>query len=229
MPEQSLWRWQGGAIKLRRPGHRLSARIFVFSLTALLVTVGTVMIYKVISPVNITWLQLLFASLFALTFTWISFSCASACLGFLLILTREEKNPRLSPFEKMGRTALVMPLYNEEPSTVFDTLARIAQGLVRAGAGKSFDVFILSDTRKDDTAKVELMFFEALRHLLGKNMAVYYRRRGDNHHRKAGNIADFVIRWGGAYDHMVVLDADSDMNQAGNAVVLMASAGLNCL
>ncbi len=209
---QSLDRWEGGAKKLRRPGHRLQARIFVFSLTALLVSVGTVMIYKVISPVNVTWLQLLFASLFALTFTWISFSCASACLGFLLILCREEKRPRLAPLELMGRTALVMPLYNEEPATVFDTLARIAQGLIRAKVGHNFDIFILSDTRKEETAKAELMFFDALCHLLGKNMAVFYRRRSDNHHRKAGNIADFVTRWGAAYDHMVVLDADSDMS-----------------
>ena len=27
--------------------------------------------------------------------------------------------------------------------------------------------------------------------------------------RTAGNIADFVTRWGAAYDHMIVLDADS--------------------
>lgn len=212
MPEQSLRQWPGGARKLQRPGHRLRARLFVFSLTILLVSVGTVMIYKVISPVNVTWLQLLFASLFALTFSWISFSCASACLGFLLILCRDEKKPRLAPLDKMGRTALVMPLYNEEPTAVFDTLAHIAQGLVRAKAGHSFDIFILSDTRNDDTAKVELIFFDALRHLLGEHMAIYYRRRSDNHHRKAGNIADFVIRWGGAYDHMVILDADSDMS-----------------
>ena len=212
MPVQSLVRWHGGAKKLLRPGRRFQARLFVFSVTALLVTLGTVMIYKVISPVNITWLQLLFASLFALTFTWISFSCASACLGFLLILCRAEKHPRLAPLEKMGRTALVMPLYNEEPAAIFDRLAKIAQGLIRQKAGESFDIFILSDTRKDDTAKTELMFFEALRHILGTNMAIYYRRRSDNHHRKAGNIADFVTRWGGAYDHMIVLDADSDMS-----------------
>jgi membrane glycosyltransferase len=40
---------------------------------------------------------------------------------------------------------------------------------------------------------------------------VYYRHRRRNTSRKAGNIADFVTRWGGAYEHMVVLDADSLM------------------
>ena len=51
---------------------------------------------------------------------------------------------------------------------------------------------------------------------------VYYRRRDNNHHRKAGNIADFVTRWGGAYDHMIVLDADSDMSAA--AMITLARA-----
>ena len=43
---------------------------------------------------------------------------------------------------------------------------------------------------------------------LDGRIAVYYRRRLDNYHRKAGNIADFVSRWGAGYDHMLVLDAD---------------------
>ena len=49
---------------------------------------------------------------------------------------------------------------------------------------------------------------------------IFYRRRANNHHRKAGNIADFVTRWGGAYDHMIVLDADSDMS--GEALITLA-------
>ncbi len=40
-------------------------------------------------------------------------------------------------------------------------------------------------------------------------MPVWYRRRWKNVARKSGNIEDFVSRWGGRYDHMIVLDADS--------------------
>ena len=40
-------------------------------------------------------------------------------------------------------------------------------------------------------------------------MPVWYRRRWQNIARKAGNLEDFVTRWGGRYDHMIVLDADS--------------------
>jgi membrane glycosyltransferase len=40
---------------------------------------------------------------------------------------------------------------------------------------------------------------------------VFYRRRLDNEGRKAGNIADWVRRFGAAYPHFVILDADSVM------------------
>jgi len=212
MPAQDLRRWPGGSKRLRRPGHRIAPRLFVFGLTALLVIIGTVMIYDVISTVNVTGLQLVFAGLFALTFIWISFACASACLGFLLMLKRNHKIPALAPMAAVGRTALIMPLYNEDPLPVFDTLTRMATGLIENHAGKAFDIFVLSDTRNDGVATRERHCFEAMRLHLGDSLQVYYRRRADNHHRKAGNIADFVTRWGGAYDHMLVLDADSDMS-----------------
>jgi len=82
MPEQSLRRWKGGALPVRSGKRVVAARVFVFGLSAILTAAGTYGMYQVISPVKVTWLQMIFATLFALTFTWISFSCASACYGF---------------------------------------------------------------------------------------------------------------------------------------------------
>ncbi len=62
----------------------------------------------------------------------------------------------------------------------------------------------------------------ALRDRLRGKAAVYYRHRAKNTNRKAGNIADFVTRWGGAYPQMVVLDADSLMTA--HSVVNLAAA-----
>src|SRR5690606_5699375 len=42
-------------------------------------------------------------------------------------------------------------------------------------------------------------------------MPVWYRRRHANTGRKAGNVQDFVCRWGARYEAMIVLDADSVM------------------
>ena len=49
---------------------------------------------------------------------------------------------------------------------------------------------------------------------------VFYRRRLDRSERKAGNIAEFVRRWGAQYECMIVLDADSVMT--GTALVTLA-------
>ena len=40
---------------------------------------------------------------------------------------------------------------------------------------------------------------------------IYYRRRYKNAERKAGNIAEWVTGYGGDYECMIVLDADSLM------------------
>ena len=56
------------------------------------------------------------------------------------------------------------------------------------------------------------MAVDRLRRALTDIMPVRYRRRWHNTGRKVGNLEDFVKRWGGNYDYMIVLDADSLMS-----------------
>ena len=222
MPEQSFSVWRGGAVRRAADRRTVLARAFVFGLTALITGLGTYEMYQVISPVNVTWLQVLFATLFAATFTWISFSCASTCLGFMLLLRGGHRPLRLAGDAHLGRTALLMPVYNEDPARVFASLETMARNLIALGAAEHFDLFILSDSRNPQVAQQEDRAFLDLRRKLLPQIGVYYRRRTENRHRKAGNIADFVTRWGGAYDHMIVLDADSTMS--GETLVTLARA-----
>ncbi len=87
MPEQTFAVWQPADPVAGEPPKPSAAvhlaRIFVFGLAGLLTAAGTYGMYEVISPVDVTWLQVVFAALFALTFTWISFACASAIVGFV--------------------------------------------------------------------------------------------------------------------------------------------------
>ena len=168
------------------------ARLFVFGASALITAFGTWKMYEVISPVNVTVLQVLFASFFALTFAWIAFSCASAILGFFVLLRGKAKLPPLADMAEMGRTALLMPVYNEDPERVFTALSRMGLALRREGVARHFDIFVLSDTRKEPIAAAEREAFAWLKRQLSPAVKVYYRRREHNHHRKAGNIADFV-------------------------------------
>ncbi len=213
MPAQSLTR-QASAPAMPAPGpdaSTLRARIFVFGLTLALTAFGTEEIIAVVSPAGATWLQVVFAALFAVTFAWIAFPAASATLGFWRLATQGAADAATVPHGPLGRNALVMPVYNENPTAVFAALAAMAGDLVCSRLGSAFDIVILSDTRDHDIAEAEMAAARRLGSMMAGRMAVYYRRRADNRHRKAGNIADFVARWGGRYDHMVVLDADSTM------------------
>lgn len=222
MPVQDLKSWPGKTASVGNGPDVTLARIFVFGACVLITAFGTWKMYAVISPVNVTVLQVLFASFFALTFAWISFSCASAILGFLVLMRGKLPEPRLADVPSIGRTALLMPVYNEDPERVFAALSRMGLALRREGVARHFDIFVLSDTRKESIASAEREAFGRLNRHLSPALRVHYRRREQNHHRKAGNIADFVQRWGGAYDHMIVLDADSDMSAC--AMITLARA-----
>ena len=62
----------------------------------------------------------------------------------------------------------------------------------------------------------------ALRGRLGPQARIYYRHREKNTAARPAISRDFVTRWGGAYEQMVVLDADSLMT--GHAIVSLAAA-----
>jgi membrane glycosyltransferase len=96
----------------------------------------------------------------------------------------------------------------------------MARSLRETRAAEAFDLFVLSDTRNPDIAYQEQSAVERLRAEAGER--VYYRRRAVNAGRKAGNVADWVQRFGGAYDFMVVLDADSLMS--GDTLARLAGA-----
>ena len=69
--------------------------------------------------------------------------------------------------------------------------------------------FILSDTRNPQQALKEEQSVALLRERLAGKAQIWYRRRRDNTDRKTGNLTDFLTQWGGRYDYLLVLDADS--------------------
>ena len=113
-----------------------------------------------------------------------------------------------------GRVAVALPTYNECPDRIFAAVEAMGLGVAEAGHGRAFDWFVLSDTTDPLVALQEQAAFKEARHRLAGRAAVYYRRRIRNIARKPGNIADFCRRWGGGYDYLLVLDADSLMEPA---------------
>jgi len=112
------------------------------------------------------------------------------------------------------RHAVVMPVYNEDCVKTCARIEAIYRSIQATGHLASFDFFILSDTRDLDLWVKEEVAWTNLCRRLGGFGRIYYRRRKTNENRKAGNIGDFVRTWGGGYESMLVLDADSLMDGA---------------
>jgi membrane glycosyltransferase len=159
---------------------------------------------------------------FALNFGWLATSFWTAALGFIIRLTGGDP-VRLAATKRRalsGRTAVVMPIYNEELRRVSAGLHAVLTGLAETGEAAQFDLFVLSDTPHVTAGAAEQAMVEALRRQHPSGPAIYYRRRQKNLGRKAGNIEDFIRRWGAGYRYMVVLDADSVMS--GSTLVALA-------
>jgi membrane glycosyltransferase len=224
MPAQNLFKFDARQVRApaapwlwRTPW---AARIATFGGGLALTAYGGNEMYKVIDVGGVTTLKWALLALFVLNFSWIALSFASSVVGFVLLLRKRQ--PPALPTALTQRTAVVMPIYNEAPSRVFAALQTIYEDVRATGLDAHFDWFFLSDTTNPDVWIAEERAFIGLRRRLGPEARVYYRRREKNTSRKAGNIEDFVTRWGGAYPHMVVLDADSLMT--GPTIVRLAAA-----
>ena len=181
---------------------------------------------RVLDSGGITTLIIVLLLMFLALFAWIALSMVSAVAGFVSCLFRGGRRLGIAAGGALpplgARTALLMPTYNEQPSRVMAGVAAIHESLAAAGCGAWFDFFILSDTTDADVWIAEEAAFAALAVRLGRDARVYYRRRAQNTERKAGNIGDWVTRWGGGYPQMLILDADSVMT--GESIVRLAAA-----
>ena len=221
MPTQSLARYD-------RPGRRPAfvggtwlARLLIFGGALALTCYGAVEMYKVVSVGGTTTLEWALLILFVANFSWIALAFTSSLVGFLWMLFLAPKVPGI-PAALAKRTAVVMPIYNESPDRVFAAVQAMYEDVYATGLGKAFEWFFLSDTTNPDVFVAEERALMRLRERLGPDAAIFYRHRPKNTARKAGNIGDFVTRWGARYDHMLVLDADSFM--LGHAIVNLAAA-----
>ncbi|MDH0646078.1 glucans biosynthesis glucosyltransferase MdoH [Pseudomonas sp. GD03858] len=156
--------------------------------------------------------------LFGILFCWVSAGFWTALMGFLELLTGRDKY-RISgssagnePIAADARTALVMPICNEDVPRVFAGLRATFESVAASGNLDRFDFFVLSDTNDTDIAVAEQQaWLDVCRETKGFGR-IFYRRRRRRVKRKSGNLDDFCRRWGGDYKYMVVLDADSVMS-----------------
>ncbi|WP_370060408.1 glucans biosynthesis glucosyltransferase MdoH [Neptunomonas phycophila] len=214
MPEQSLkhFRRRGVRTPVNPKGVHSPAwrRLLVLGSAVALSCWGIYEMYSVLALGELIFVENLVLVLFALTFSWITVAFAGSIIGFFKVIAQHKPLDE-EPVALTKRTAVLMPTYNEQPGRIFSAIETMAKAIQAQGEGAAFDWFVLSDTTDVEVAIAEEVALQTLRHRLGREVNVYYRRRIKNEAKKAGNVADFCKRWGGAYDHLLVLDADSLM------------------
>jgi membrane glycosyltransferase len=182
----------------------LFARIVLINVTVAITAYGTYEMLQVVRFSSMTFLQGLMMLFFVVSLAWIAFSTGSVIAGWSK--RRDAMPPEDAP---AGLSALVMPIYNEDPQRTMTALQAMAEALKEQGCNGSFEIVVLSDSTNADAWIRETLAIDRLRVALAGSMALWYRRRWHNTARKSGNIEEFVRRWGARYEHMVVLDADS--------------------
>ncbi|RMC32026.1 glucans biosynthesis glucosyltransferase MdoH [Paracoccus alkanivorans] len=181
------------------------ARLIAFGGTLALAITGFTQMLNVFGD-KPTPMQLMLLALFVPTFAWVGFSFCAMLAGVLA------HRPKTPDTPGKARVAVVMPIYHENAAASIGLLTALASELEREGMGNRTEVFVLSDTRDPAIAVDETLAISAAREF--SPLPLWYRRRETNADRKSGNIAEFLRRWGGNYDQMVVLDADSVMSGA---------------
>ncbi|MDQ5908298.1 MAG: rane glycosyltransferase [Pseudomonadota bacterium] len=199
-------------------GYTLRRMVF-FTLVALTSLIALGLMVSVFQTNGLSPMELLLLALYTILFSWICVSFWTAFMGFWVILfgrdrwaiSRQPPDTAPDPAVVSPRTAILMPIYNEDSERVFAGLRAIHQSLATTGQLDDFHFFILSDTRDPDVwVEEELRWQDLVRALDGKGR-IFYRNRPENTSRKSGNLEDFCTRWGNQYRYMIVLDADSIM------------------
>lgn len=202
MPVQDLRARPARRRRRAQPGAWL-ARLFVFGGALAMTGLGVQEMLKAVEPGGLTVLEIAFLCVFAVAFGWIAQSATSAVCGLFY-----RPGPAAPP--SVARTAIVMPIYNEDAARTTAALQAMAEDLAASGRADGMEIFILSDSTDPDVWVRETVAVQRLRE--ASPLPVWYRRRPENSGKKAGNVKEFVTRWGGAYEFMLVLDADSLMS-----------------
>lgn len=226
MPAQCLWS-RPARVPAPRTGPRsiFLRRAFILGTTLAMTALAAREMYQVLKISGLTVPEGAVLALFVSLFAWIALAFVNTLVGFCLVLVRRRDGLAINPAaplpELKSRNAVLLPTYNEEPHRIMARLQAIYESVAEAGRAEHYDFFVLSDTTDPDIWILEEKAFLTLIQEAGAER-LFYRHRQKNIGRKSGNIAEWITRFGGRYDHMIVLDADSLMT--GDTLVRLAAA-----
>src|SRR5690606_22579391 len=134
--------WQGAATRRR----------WTFALLTVLTTALASVLFAGVQPdYENAWLGAGQVALFAVLSAWVVTAFVRGLMGFWVMLrgarhalsVRSVTEHTLAPD---ARTAIIMPICNEDVATVFAGLRATCESVASTGHGATFDVFVLSDS-----------------------------------------------------------------------------------
>jgi membrane glycosyltransferase len=206
---------------------RLNRRRFLFfSAIFVFTSIATWFMADLLWRNGLLGVEIALLVLFVILFAHVAAGFCTALVGFYVI-NRGGDSSRITATlpatddAPLASTAVVMPVFNEDVSRVFEGLRVVYRSVQETKRLEHFDFFVLSDSNQpnqwiqEETAWVELC------KQVGGFGKIFYRKRRHSINKKAGNVADFLRRWGRRYRYMIVLDADSIMT--GRALVQLVA------
>ena len=172
-----------------------------------------------------TWTDVVLMVCFAIGTPWSVLGFWNAVIGLWLLHVHKDPLAAVAPFAAAGdeptplsiETAVLLTLRNEDAERAMARLKVVKASLDATGHGGRFSYFILSDTNDPAAIAAEEAAVARFKEQDADRDRIFYRRREVNTGFKAGNVRDFCERWGGDFELMLPLDADSLMS--GEAIV----------
>src|SRR5215217_7032730 len=106
---------------------------------------------------GLTALDMVRAALVMITGFWLVWGGTAAILGVFTPARLRQSDPTLKP---LGMTAILVPIYNEDPLATFSRIAAMNRSLVDLGIADRFHFAVLSDTQSLEAAAQEAVWFE---------------------------------------------------------------------
>ena len=207
----------------RRLGRR---RFFFFSSIFAFTSLATWFMADILWRNGLNGIEIPLLILFPILFAHVAAGFCTALLG-LYVLNRGGDSSRITATldsvedAPLASTAIVMPVFNEDVSRVFEGLRVVFRSVQETKRLEHFDFFVLSDSNQPTQWIQEEVAWLELCKQVGGFGKIFYRKRRHSINKKAGNIGDFLRRWGRRYRYMIVLDADSIMT--GRALVQLVA------
>jgi membrane glycosyltransferase len=198
----------------------LAVRRFVFGVLTIATTAALAWwLTTILAADGFGIIDIFLLAAFLIHAPWVVIGFWNAVIGFGVMHFLRNPNAAVIPLVERARpddpvfvgVAVVMTIRNEDPARAFLRMRTIQESIDATGYGARFDYYILSDSTRHDIVRDEGAELRAWQKKIGEEGRIFYRRREENTGFKAGNVRDFLDRWGSQYDIMIPLDADSLM------------------